>query len=132
MEGVVRGDAPDRHGSPRTTPEGHVRVDTLDGERRRRRPALQRGHPGQLVAGLGRVALTKNPRHKNLVADTRLGLSRLKAEKAPDIVLPNHAQSFFEGKVEQARAGVRPHPLLNGDKWVSDIMEAEASLESAV
>ena len=86
---------------------------------------------GSLLPDWG-VPLTKNPRHKNLVADARLGFSRLKSEKAPDIVLPNHAQSLFEGKIEQTRAGARPHPLLNGDKWMSDIMEAEASLESAV
>jgi metallo-beta-lactamase class B len=78
------------------------------------------------------VSLIKNPRHKNVVADTRLGLSRLKAEKAPDIVLRSHAQSFFEGKIEQIKAGVRPHALLNGDEWMSDIMEAETDLERAV
>ena len=86
---------------------------------------------GSLLPDWG-VSLIKNPRHKNVVADTRLGLSRMKAEKAPDIVLPSHAQSFFEGKIEQTKAGVRPHPLLNGDEWMSDIMEAEADFERAV
>ena len=78
------------------------------------------------------VALTNNSQHKNVIADTRLGLNRLKAEKAPDIVLPGHAQSFFERKFEEVKAGVRPHPLLNGDAWMSDIMEAEANLEATV
>jgi metallo-beta-lactamase class B len=86
---------------------------------------------GSLLPDWG-VSFTKNPRHKNLVADTQLGLNRLKAEKAPDIVLPGHAQSFFEGKIEQTRAGVRPHPLMNGGEWMTDIMEAEADLERAV
>jgi metallo-beta-lactamase class B len=86
---------------------------------------------GSLLPDWG-VSLIKNPRHKNVVADTRLGLSRLRAEKAPDIVLPSHARSFFEGKIEQTKAGVRPHPLLNGGKWISDIIEAEADLERAV
>lgn len=77
------------------------------------------------------VPLTHNVQHKTVVADTRLGLNRLKAEK-PDIVLPGHAQSFFERKVEQVKAGVRPHPLLNGGTWMPDITEAEANLEATV
>jgi metallo-beta-lactamase class B len=78
------------------------------------------------------VPLASNPRHRNLAADTRLGLGRLRAEKAPDIILPAHAQSLFEGKIEQVRRGVRPHPLLNGNEWTSDVMEAEASFERAL
>jgi len=78
------------------------------------------------------VALHRNPQHKNVITDSRLGLSRLKAEKAPNIILPNHAQSFFGGKIEQIKAGVRPHPLLNGDVWTSDIVEAETNLEITV
>jgi metallo-beta-lactamase class B len=78
------------------------------------------------------VPLTANPRHKNVVAETRVGLGRLKAEQAPDIILPSHAQSLFEGKTERIKAGARPHPLLNGDRWMSDIMDAETSLERAV
>lgn len=77
------------------------------------------------------VPLTHNVQHKTVVADTRLGLNRLKAEK-PDIVLPGHAQSFFERKVEEVKAGVRPHPLLNGGTWMPDITEAEANLEATV
>lgn len=78
------------------------------------------------------VALHRNPQHKNVIADSRLGLSRLKAEKAPNIILPNHAQSSFAGKIEQIKAGVRPHPLLNGHEWTSDIVEAETNLEITV
>ena len=78
------------------------------------------------------VALHRNPQHKTVIADSRLGLSRLKAEKAPHMILPNHAQSLFEGKIEQITAGVRPHPLLNGDEWTSDIAEAETNLETTV
>jgi metallo-beta-lactamase class B len=86
---------------------------------------------GSLLPDWG-VSLTKNPRHKSVVADTQRGLERLKSEPVPDIVLPNHAQAFFDGKVEPTKAHVRPHPLLNGDKWLTDIMEAEADLERAV
>lgn len=78
------------------------------------------------------VPLTSNPRHKNVVAETRLGLGRLKAEEAPDIMLPSHAQSLFEGKIQEIKTGRRPHPLLNGDRWMSDIAQAEAELERAV
>lgn len=78
------------------------------------------------------VKLRGNPQHKNVIADSRLGLSRLKAEKPPNIILPNHAESFLGGKIEQIKAGVRPHPLLTGDEWTSDIVEAETNLESAV
>jgi hypothetical protein len=78
------------------------------------------------------VPLINNPRHKNVIDDTRLGLKRLKAEKAPDIILPGHAEAFFKGKVEQIKAGARPHPLLNGEEWMKDIEEAEADLEKRV
>jgi metallo-beta-lactamase class B len=86
---------------------------------------------GSLLPDSG-VPLAANPRHKNIAADTRLGLGRLRAEKAPDIILSGHAQSLFEGKIEQIRTGVRPHPLLNGNEWMSDIMEAGANLERAL
>jgi metallo-beta-lactamase class B len=83
---------------------------------------------GSLLPDEG-VPLEKNPRHRRIVADIRVGFGRLKAEKAPDIVLPTHAGSLLAGKVEQIKAGARPHPLLNGGKWMSDITEAEATLE---
>lgn len=80
----------------------------------------------------GGVPLMGNPRHKTVIDDTRVGLKRLKAEKAPDLILPGHAQNFFKGKIDQIKAGARPHPLLNGDQWMKDIAESEASFEKRV
>jgi metallo-beta-lactamase class B len=83
---------------------------------------------GSLLPDEG-VPLAKNPRHRRIVADIHLGFGRLKAEKAPDIILPTHPRSLLEGKIDRIKAGARPHPLLNGDQWLSDIADAETTLE---
>ena len=77
------------------------------------------------------VSLIKNPRHKNVVADTRLGLSRLKPRRRRTSSCPAMRSRSSRGS-RADQGGVRPHPLLSGDEWMSDIMEAEADLERAV
>ena len=79
------------------------------------------------------VALFDNPRHKNVVEDTRRTFRKLKAERAPDIVLVGHPQTMFAGTMERMRRGERPHPLLNGaDAWTRQLAVAEADFERRV
>ena len=76
------------------------------------------------------VALLDNPRHKNVVEDTRRTFRKLKAEREPDIVLVGHPQAMFAGTIERMRRGERPHPLLNGaDAWTRQLAVAEADFE---
>ena len=79
------------------------------------------------------VPLFQNPRHKNVVDDTRRTFRRLKAEREPDIVLVGHPQGMFAGTMERMRKGERPHPLLNGaDAWTRQLAVAEADFERRV
>ena len=79
------------------------------------------------------VALFDNPRHKNVVEDTRRTFRKLKAEREPDIVLVGHPQAMFAGTMERMRRGERPHPLLNGaDAWTRQLAVAEADFERRV
>ncbi len=78
------------------------------------------------------VPLINNPRHKNVINDTRLGFTRLKAEKPPDIYLVAHPRAMFEGKIERMKAGETPHPLLNSAEWVKAIANAEAAFDKRV
>ena len=79
------------------------------------------------------VPLFDNPRHKNVVEDTRRTFRRLKAEREPDIVLVGHPQGMFAGTMERMRKGERPHPLLNGaEAWTRQLAVAEADFERRV
>ena len=79
------------------------------------------------------VALFDNPRHKNVVEDTRRTFRKLKAEREPDVVLVGHPQAMFARTMERMRSGERPHPLLNGpDAWTRQLMTAEADFEQRV
>ena len=74
-----------------------------------------------------------NPRHKNVIQDTRNTFKKLKAEREPDIVLVGHPQAMFAGTMERMRKGERPHPLLNGtDAWTRQLATSEAAFERRV
>jgi metallo-beta-lactamase class B len=76
------------------------------------------------------VPLFDNPRHPNVVDDTRKTLQKLKAEREPDIVLVGHPEAIFARTMERMRKGERPHPLLNGaDAWTRQLAAAEADFE---
>jgi len=79
------------------------------------------------------VPLFDNPRHKNVVEDTRNTFRKLKAEREPDIVLVGHPQAMFAATMERMRRGERPHPLLNGaEAWTRQLATAEADFERRV
>lgn len=81
----------------------------------------------------GGVPLFSNPRHKNVVEDTRRTFKTLKAEKQPDIVLVGHPQAVFAKTVDRMRKGERPHPLLNGaEAWTKALANQEAGFEKRV
>ena len=79
------------------------------------------------------VPLFDNPRHKNVVEDTRNTFRKLKAEREPDIVLVGHPQAMFAQTMERMRKGERPHPLLNGaEAWTRQLAMSEADFERRV
>jgi hypothetical protein len=79
------------------------------------------------------VPILNNPRHPNVVEETRRTFRRLKAEPEPDIVLVGHPQAMFAGTTDRMRKGDRPHPLLNGaDAWTRQLATAEADFERRV
>ena len=79
------------------------------------------------------VPLFDNPRHKNVIEDTRRTFRKLKAEREPDIVLVGHPQAMFAQTVERMRKGERPHPLLNGAQaWTRQLATADADFERRV
>lgn len=81
----------------------------------------------------GGVALFGNPRHKNVVEDTRRTFKTLQAEKQPDIVLGGHPQAVFAKTADRMRKGERPHPLLNGaEAWTKALANQEAQFEKRV
>lgn len=81
----------------------------------------------------GGVPLFNNPRHKNVIEDTRRTLKVLQAEKQPDIVLVGHPQAIFAKTAERIRKGERPHPLLNGaEAWTKALANQEAQFEKRV
>jgi len=51
----------------------------------------------------GGVPLFNNPRHRNVVEDTRRAFRTLKSEPEPDIVLVGHPQAMFAGTMEHRR-----------------------------
>ena len=76
------------------------------------------------------VPLFDNPRHANVIDDTRKTFQKLTAEREPDIVLVGHPQAMFARTMERMRSGERPHPLLNGaDAWTRQLAAAEADFE---
>jgi metallo-beta-lactamase class B len=80
----------------------------------------------------GGVPLLNNPRHKAVIEDTQRTFARLKAEPVPDIYLVGHPQAMLAGKVEAIKAGVTPHPLLNGAAWTKQIVDGEAGFQKRV
>jgi len=81
----------------------------------------------------GGVPLFNNPRHKNVVEDTRRTFKTLKAEQQPDIVLVGHPQAMFARTVDRMRKAERPHPLLNGaEAWTKALANQEAAFEKRV
>jgi metallo-beta-lactamase class B len=79
------------------------------------------------------VPLFDNPRHRNVVEETRSTFRKLRAEREPDIVLVGHPQAMFAQTVERLRKGERPHPLLNGAQaWTRQLATAAADFERRV
>jgi metallo-beta-lactamase class B len=79
------------------------------------------------------VPLFDNPRHKNVIAETRNTFRKLKTEPEPDIVTVGHPQEMFAETMERMRQGERPHPLLNGPiAWTRQLAMAEADFERRV
>ena len=79
------------------------------------------------------VPLLDNPRHKNVIEDTRRTFQKLKAEPEPDIVLVGHPQAMFAPAMERLRRGERPHPLLNGaEAWTRQLARSEADFARRV
>ena len=80
----------------------------------------------------GGVPLFDNPRHPTVVDDTQRTLTKLRAEKVPDIYLVGHPQAMFAGKVDRIKAGETPHPLLNPEGWTKQIADTEADFKKRV
>jgi metallo-beta-lactamase class B len=79
------------------------------------------------------VPLFDNPRHRNVIEDTRSTARKLAAEREPDIVLVGHPEAMFAQTVERMRKGERPHPLLNGAQaWTRQLATAAADFERRV
>jgi hypothetical protein len=79
------------------------------------------------------VPLFDNPRHPNVVEDTRNTFRKLAAEREPDIVLVGHPQAMFAKTAERMRASERPHPLLNGaEAWTRQLATAATAFERRV
>jgi metallo-beta-lactamase class B len=79
------------------------------------------------------VPIFDNPRHPNVIDDTRRTFRKLAAEPEPDIVLVGHPQAMFARTVERIRTGERPHPLLNGaEAWTRQLATAAADFERRV
>lgn len=79
------------------------------------------------------VPLIGNPRHPDVIADTRRTFEKLKAEREPDIVLVGHPQAMFAPVMARLRAGERPHPLLNGaEAWTRQLTTSAAEFERRV
>ena len=79
------------------------------------------------------IPLFDNPRHPNVIEDTRNTFRKLAAEPEPDIVLVGHPQTAFAKTVERMRQGERPHPLLNGaEAWTRQLTTTAAAFERRV
>ena len=80
----------------------------------------------------GGVPVINNPRHRTVVEDTIRTFGYLKVENVPDLYLVGHPRTLFAGKVDRIKAGETPHPLLNGEAWTKQIVDAEARFEQRV
>ena len=81
----------------------------------------------------GGVPLFGNPRHKDVVEDTRRTFKTLRSQQEPDIVLMGHPQAMFAKTADRMRKGERPHPLLNGaEVWTKALAAGEAAFEKRV
>jgi len=79
------------------------------------------------------VPIFDNPRHRNVIEDTRSTFRKLATEREPDIVLVGHPQAMFAQTAERMRKGERPHPLLNGaEAWTRQLATAAADFERRV
>jgi metallo-beta-lactamase class B len=78
------------------------------------------------------VPVINNPRHKTVVEDTMRTFTRLRAETVPDLYLVGHPRAMFAGKVDRIKAGETPHPLLNAEAWMKQIIDAQAQFEKRV
>jgi metallo-beta-lactamase class B len=79
------------------------------------------------------VPLFGNPRHANVIEDTRRTFRTLAEDREPDIVLVGHPQAMFAGTWERMQKGERPHPLLNGaEAWTRQLAAAAADFERRV
>jgi hypothetical protein len=79
------------------------------------------------------VPLFDNPRHTNVIEDTRGTFRKLTGEREPDIVLVGHPQTMFAQTAERMRKGERPHPLLNGAQaWTRQLAAAATDFERRV
>ena len=79
------------------------------------------------------VPLFANPRHMNVIEDTRSTFRKLAGEREPDIVLVGHPQAMFAQTAQRMRQGERPHPLLNGAQaWTRQLATAAADFERRV
>ena len=50
----------------------------------------------------------------------------------PDLYLVGHPQTMFAGKVDHIKAGETPHPLLNAEAWMKQIIDAQVQFEKRV
>jgi len=114
--------------APGHTPGATIWMTTIEDEGRRYTVAFfttTTPNPG--------VPLVDNPRHTNVIEDTRSTFRKLTAEREPDIVLVGHPQAMFAQTVERMRKGERPHPLLNGAQaWTRQLATAAADFERRV
>jgi hypothetical protein len=75
--------------------------------------------------------LINNPKFPTLVEDT-LRTYRVLRDLKPDIYLTMHPEMLLAGKMEQLRAGVRPHPLLNQAGWIAMVTDGEMNFQKRV
>ena|SRR6478735_6293980 len=112
---------------PGHTPGATIWMSTVEADDRRYNVAFLTTTTPNVEVPLG------NPRHPDVITDTRNTFRKLKAEREPDIVLVGHPQAMFAQTADRMRRGERPHPLLNGaDAWTRQLAAAEAAFERRV
>jgi metallo-beta-lactamase class B len=77
------------------------------------------------------VKLTGNTKFPTLIEDTQRSF-RVQKTLNPDIYLPMHPESYFEGKVERIKAGATPHPLLDPGAYTKLIADTEANFQKRI
>jgi metallo-beta-lactamase class B len=113
--------------APGHTPGATIWMSTVEADDRRYNVAFLTTTTPNVEVPLG------NPRHPDVITDTRNTFRKLKAEREPDIVLVGHPQAMFAQTADRMRRGERPHPLLNGaDAWTRQLAAAEAAFERRV